>query len=398
MPTSTLVKKLKKLSFSLTTITALGLATSQSAEAASFYSISDLGTLGGTESMAYGINNLGQVVGQSQTASGAKRAFLWTDGVGMSDLGHFGSNGSYATSINDSGQVSGTSGLFPDSRGEARAFRYTDGVGKVNLGVLPPNGGDSRGNDINASGQVVGWANRGHGFGYPESNDNPGYAVRWTGSSIQSLGTLGGYYSVGTGINDNGQVTGYSATARNAATHAFLWTEGVGMTDLGTLGGKNSYASKINNSGQVVGKSQTANGDERAFLWNESDGMTDLGTLGGKNSYAWGINKFGLVVGNSDDANESSRAFLWENDVMTDLNSLIATDSGWELKQARDINDLGQIVGWGSINGKTHAFLLTPVSEHKSVPEPSSTLGLLAFGTFGVASLLKRKQQEKVLN
>lgn len=34
----------------------------------------------------------------------------------------------------------------------------------------------------------------------------------------------------------------------------------------------------------------------------------------------------------------------------------------------------------------------------KSVPEPSSTLGLLAFGTFGASSLLKRKQQQKVLN
>ncbi|MCL1473359.1 hypothetical protein LAY57_22245 [Argonema antarcticum A004/B2] len=36
--------------------------------------------------------------------------------------------------------------------------------------------------------------------------------------------------------------------------------------------------------------------------------------------------------------------------------------------------------------------------EPTSVTEPSSMLGLLAFGTFGAASLLKRKQQQKVLN
>ncbi|GET42913.1 PKD domain-containing protein [Microseira wollei] len=34
----------------------------------------------------------------------------------------------------------------------------------------------------------------------------------------------------------------------------------------------------------------------------------------------------------------------------------------------------------------------------KAVPEPASVFGLLAFGAFGVSSLLKRKQQQKVLN
>ena len=34
----------------------------------------------------------------------------------------------------------------------------------------------------------------------------------------------------------------------------------------------------------------------------------------------------------------------------------------------------------------------------KSVPEPSSVLGVLAFSAFGASSLLKRKQQQKVLN
>src|SRR5687768_14416721 len=70
----------------------------------------DLGTLGGSDSIAYGINDAGQVVGQSLTAGGDLRAFITgPDGVGMRDLGTLGGNGSIARSINDAGQVVGYS-------------------------------------------------------------------------------------------------------------------------------------------------------------------------------------------------------------------------------------------------------------------------------------------------
>src|SRR5262245_47336113 len=47
---------------------------------------------------------------------------------------------------------------------------------------------------------------------------------------------------------------------------------------------------------------------------------------------------------------------------MQDLNEMIPADTGWILSYAADINDAGNIVGWGLINGHTHAFLLTPPS------------------------------------
>jgi probable HAF family extracellular repeat protein len=34
---------------------------------------------------------------------------------------------------------------------------------------------------------------------------------------------------------------------------------------------------------------------------------------------------------------------------------------GWKLIEARSINKRGQIVGYGNIDGKTYAFVLTPV-------------------------------------
>jgi len=81
--------------------------------------ISDLGTLGGTSSVASSINDRGQVVGYSQTASGELHAFLWGKGT-MTDLGTLGGNFSEAAAIiNDRGQVVGSSGT---GSGEEHAF------------------------------------------------------------------------------------------------------------------------------------------------------------------------------------------------------------------------------------------------------------------------------------
>src|SRR5260370_37601677 len=73
---------------------------------------------------------------------------------------------------------------------------------------------------------------------------------------IRDLGALpGGFnYSNALGINERGQVVGYSITA-SGKTHACLFENGV-MTDLGTVPGcSDSRASGVNNRGQVVGES-----------------------------------------------------------------------------------------------------------------------------------------------
>jgi probable HAF family extracellular repeat protein len=79
----------------------------QSAVTGGGYTAIDLGTLGGNPGRAWAINEAGQVVGVSGTASGWTHAFLW-DGT-MTDLGTMGGHQSDARAINQAGQVVGSS-------------------------------------------------------------------------------------------------------------------------------------------------------------------------------------------------------------------------------------------------------------------------------------------------
>lgn len=342
--------------------------------AAQVYTITDLGTLDGISSEAYGLNGSGHVIGWSTTASGAVHAFLYRDGV-MTDLGTLpGGTYSYATGISDLGQVVGYGGINehgPQFREIPQAFIWDNGS-MQSLGALHcPCTFNRRygtsaayGVNINASGQVVGSSETVRGSWVH-------HAFLWNRvGGMEDIGGGAGSLSISAayGINAAGQVVG------EFNGRAFLWQSGV-MQDLGTLPGHASSSGRaINASGQAVGESVAAEGSvSRAFLW-DSGAMHDLGTLpGDPSAQARDINAAGQVVGKSGTRDGSiSRAFLWQRGVMYDLNTLVPASSGWFLGSAAAINDAGQIVGVGVNNGQVRAFLLTPSTP--AMPERTQAL------------------------
>ena len=107
-------------------------------------------------------------------------------------------------------------------------------------------------------------------------------------------------------------------------------------------------------------------------------------------SYGYGINDNGDVVGASLLANRNGQdAFLYSDDRMIDLNTLLSADSGWQLFDARGINNSGWITGTGIINGQQHAYILRP----NAVPEAGGAW-VLGIGCWilGAAGLRKRRQ------
>jgi probable HAF family extracellular repeat protein len=339
------------------------------------YVITDLGTFGGTISSATAINSLGQVVGDAWLPGNVtSHAYFYSNGV-KQDLGTLAPLGvpaqSIAFALNNTGQVAGSSNLA--TAGPTHAFLYSGGVMR-DLGTL--GGNNSTATGINAAGQVV---------GYAEYNPNSlnMHAFLYSNGVMRDLGTLGGTVSFAYGINGAGQIVGRSTIRGDTADHAFLYSNGA-MLDLGTLPGAiNSVAYAINNLGQVAGYSG------HAFLYSNGV-MQDLGTLpGGTDSFALALNDAGNVVGYVDTTSGTQRAFLFSGGIMVDLNGLLPPGSGWELAQATGINDSGQIVGIGFINGQPHGFLLTPQAP-ATIPEPG-TLALLATVLGGFLACRRRR-------
>lgn len=311
----------------------------------------DLGTLGGSISVGYGLNNLGHVVGYAAAVGDTDYHAYKAVGQSLFDLGTLGGNVSAALAVNDSGQSTGYSYL---ASGESHAF-IVSGGSMINLGTL--GGSFSSGVAINAAGAVVGDSST--------AGDSQYHAFLYRSGAMADLGTLGGTYSTASAINSTDQVAGDSTLPGDSDTHAFLY-DGVSLRDLGTLGGNYSTAYAINDAGQVIGDSSLVDG-YHGFIYSNGV-LRDLGSLGGNFSSSWGLNSLGQVVGVSSNASFQQRAFLWQNGTMMDLNSLLPPNSGWELTGAFFINDRGHIVGNGLFHGQPAWYQMTLVTGQNGSP------------------------------
>jgi probable HAF family extracellular repeat protein len=322
--------------------------------AQSHYTVTDLGTLGGPSSTAYGINNLGHVVGQADRPADSNGipwpyAFLYT-AAGMRDLGSLTPLDPLSTAlgINDRDDVVGISYTASFS---PQPFLWQNGL--LSAMTLPPPinqfqsifGGVPGG--INNNGDVAGTA-----YSIIEHNAT-GYPCIWISGVPQYLDlTNGGAPGGATNINDARQVVG--------GEPALLWDFGKPAT---LLVGGFSRALAINQAGVIVGSgpSPTSSQSDRAWVWNAGN-VTFLDTLGGTQGSAKGVNRAGVVVGNSFVANDRGiHGFVSEGTTVYDLNSLLVDSGGVVINDAVAINEAGQIAANGTTaDGQAHAFLLTP--------------------------------------
>jgi len=319
-----------------------------SAAAAQSYTVTDLGSLPGSTSVqAQGVNKVGQVVGFAQLAYPNVQAFLWSKSKGMQPLpAPPGFSNPVAYAINNYGDAVGQAA---DQNGADHAILWMHNGTVIDLGI-PKGSTFSTAYGINDGGEVMGWGNT---------------AFLWTKKGgFRNLGSLmPNGTSVGWRVNQSNQAVGFSQS-QSGLVHAFLWTDETGMTDLGLLpGGTFSEALGNNNFGQMVGSADSGGGPifSHAVLWqNGGVDIQDLGVLQGDiSSLAFAINDAGDVVGYS--SLSSARAILWTKARgMLDLNTLIPPNSGWMLMQATFISSNGKISGFGTHNGQTRGFLLTP--------------------------------------
>lgn len=356
------------------------------------YTIIVLPDLGGNVDSANGVNDRGDAAGYAALPGfpgSTAHAVLWRKGV-LTDLRTLGGSITFwpeSHQINNNDLVVGTSETtVPDPNGESqcgntahecRVFLWQRGT----IAALPTLGGNNAYDaGINNIGQVSGTSETSVLLPCPSFIFLYVFkAFVWEKGHIAALPLFpGDNVATAGGMNDHGQVVGTSGevfgTANSCSTiarHAVLWQDGR-VTDLGTLGGTDgNLPSYINNRGEIVGESDIA-GDihHHAFLWRRGT-ILNLGTLPGDvDSSASRINDNGLIAGFSFDVNGNARAVLWSHGVIYDLNTLVPSNAGIFLQEALDINNRGQISGFGcrKCDGSDALpFLATPTGKIGSV-------------------------------
>jgi probable HAF family extracellular repeat protein len=316
------------------------------------YRIIDLGTLGGTFSRAYAINNKGQVVGEAKNvADTSSHPFVWTGGT-MSPVPGLVGNANASgriNGINNNGRVAGTweSGAQGD-RGSLFVYEISTGALSFPLGL------GSFGLDVNDAGQVL--AGR-----FPPQGGVID-SVILSGSGVTDLDVLFGSQFQAEEINAAGHVIGVPG-APNAPPNSYIFENGSFDT---TLYGPEKFVGMVLNdnddaAGFVRQQTQFFGIRTRAAM-RHADGtfqfFGSLNTFG--NMQPTAINTLKQIVG-TEHGISTLTPFLIENGLMRNLNTLLPPASGWQLLEANDINDRGEIVGSGNINGQQHAFLLTPL-------------------------------------
>ena len=327
------------------------------------YTITRIGSFGGTDTRATDINNHGQVVGYSNLPGDLfGKAFVW-DGGTMTPLDGLAQHASTsAYGINDNGEVVGHG--IDGTTYETTALLWSGGR-------VTDLGADLRASrstawDINDRGMVVGQAAVGTTFCKGFIWDGPGRG--------QIVGTLAGRVGgANLAVNNAGLAVGHS--------FFYLTPDQAHLVTPGPDGYRSElisapypavgFADDINGRNVIVGRANRGAGPHLAVLFTPGgeEPFIDLGVLpGARDSGASGVNEAGVIVGSSGDNPDwpTGHAFVYADGRMQDLNDLFVDPRHeWDvLIEAQAINDGGDIVGYGwTSDGNISAFLLRELEQ-----------------------------------
>jgi len=323
---------------------ALALVAAGPAAAAPGYTITELKPLHGNMSYTRDVNLAGQATGvmtDESASTFAYRGFFYSPKGGVVDIGSLGGRNTFAVALNDAGLVTGWS---QTASGAAHAFVFTPGVGMRDLG---PSGRRSFGNDIGASGNVIGGVLPGD------------HAFVWSSSA--------GMRNVGAGnmaaFNFQGDVFG---DRRGSSIVPGMWQPPYstfvpfGPAPTSFAGAEVSGGNLFRHAaGTFLGR---GSGRDAAFYW-DGHSYRNLTPAGMRAASAGSLNDADNVVVNASDTRGAGLPFLFRLPSSPPVTgaSLNPTGSAFSsLLEFSSIDDVGDIGGNGRVGGEIHGFVLTP--------------------------------------
>jgi len=329
--------------------------------------ITSIGGVGDSNVFGSKINNLGQVIGSYENSAGVERSFLWQNGE-LHDLdSELNISGYYPVSINNRGQIVIVQSVSPGKVGASQIVLLNGNslTGATVSALAPAPQGTGEPVAINDQGWVVGTDFVGAGSYQPAVWKN-GSATDLSIPSggdpavLSLLGSVPFAFSSATGVNNSGQIVGTAYTAGAMYSAGCLWQNG-SVTVLGLLPGDyQGQALAINNLGIIVGNS----GNWHPVTWYNGV-ITQLPALNSGSAgiaQTTSINDVGMIGGWSDDtavAAQPQYAVIWHDGSIVNLNTLLPSNSGWDLTSVKSLNDNGQLLVQGYYNGVVSNAVMT---------------------------------------
>jgi probable HAF family extracellular repeat protein len=282
-------------------------------------------------------------------------AVVWDQAGTATHLTGEGISGAFVAAINDDGLMVGASDSFAGTVNSQGGFTIDS------AGILNPLGERFAPRDVDSSGRMVGSIFE-PAIGY--------VAGSWDQGTTLPLGSLNAGQPSDAYATNNAGVTVGRSDSQAGPIYAVKWANGT-ITNLGGAPGAQtswpgiSEAHDVNETGLIIGNAYVNAFTIRAARWTGTGNGADVLSLqaGFVTSFARSVNDSGTIVGYAARQGEGARASVWLDDQAIDLNDLIDPASGWYLESATDINNRGQIVGYGWHTDHWVGFRLDPICD-----------------------------------